>query len=60
VVVLAGGSVALDGPTGTVLSDRRLEEVGVAAPAAVRLRRAAEASGLSDAWRSRLLEALRS
>ena len=42
VVVIADGAVALDGPAAEVLADPRLEELGVAAPAGVRLSRAAE------------------
>jgi energy-coupling factor transporter ATP-binding protein EcfA2 len=58
VVVLANGSVALDGSTAEVMEDPRLESLGVAAPADVRLRRAAEAAGLTGEWRARLLEAM--
>ncbi|HUF06220.1 MAG TPA: ABC transporter ATP-binding protein [Candidatus Binatia bacterium] len=45
VLVLAGGRVALRGAPDEVLADRRLPELGVARPAAVRLRRAAAAAG---------------
>ena len=38
VVVIADGAVALEGPAAEVLADPRLEELGVAAPAGVRLR----------------------
>jgi len=49
VVVLANGHVALRGPAAEVLADPRLEDVGVAPPSAVRLRRAALAAGLDPA-----------
>jgi energy-coupling factor transporter ATP-binding protein EcfA2 len=58
VVVLDGGRVALDGPASTTLADPSLDELGVAAPAAVRLRRAAEERGLAPSQRARLEEAL--
>ncbi len=47
VVVLDGGSIALSGPTRTVLADARLNEWGVELPAPERLRRALEAAGLA-------------
>ena len=53
-VVLDGGRVVLGGPTAEVLADPRLDELGVAAPSPVRLRRAAEAAGANVA---RLAEA---
>lgn len=56
VVVLADGRVALRGPADEVLGDPRLGELGVAEPAAVRLRRAAIAAGIDPA---RLEPALR-
>ncbi len=55
VVVLADGRMALHGPTETVLADPRLVELGVAAPSAIRLRRAAAAAGTAT---DRLEEAL--
>ena len=45
VVALDAGRVALDGPAAEVLGDPRLADLGVAAPASVRLRRLAEAAG---------------
>jgi energy-coupling factor transporter ATP-binding protein EcfA2 len=45
-VVLSDGKVALRGRTDQVLANPRLIELGVAEPAAVRLRRAAVAAGL--------------
>jgi energy-coupling factor transporter ATP-binding protein EcfA2 len=56
VIVLADGRIALRGPAADVLADDRLAELGVAAPAAVTLRRAASAAG---ARHPRLEEALR-
>ncbi len=58
VVVLDAGRVALDGPAATVLADARLTGLGVAAPAAVRLRRAADERNLGPGERARLEEAL--
>lgn len=46
VAVLSRGRVAFEGAAADVLADPRLDELGVAAPAAVRLRRAAEAAGI--------------
>jgi energy-coupling factor transport system ATP-binding protein len=45
VAVLDAGAIVRHGPTDEVLADPMLEELGVAPPAAVRLRRAVEASG---------------
>ena len=45
VVALDAGRVALDGPAAAVLGDPRLADLGVAAPASVRLRRLADAAG---------------
>jgi energy-coupling factor transporter ATP-binding protein EcfA2 len=45
-VVLAEGRIALEGPTGELLADPRLEELGVAPPSAVRLRQALLGAGL--------------
>lgn len=58
VVALDAGRVALDGPAAAVLADSRLADLGVAAPAAVRLRRAADERGLAASERARLEEAL--
>ena len=58
VVVIADGALAVEGPAGEVLADHRLEELGVAAPAGVRLARAAEAAGVPDAQRARLQQAV--
>jgi energy-coupling factor transport system ATP-binding protein len=49
VVVLADGTVVLEGRADEVLSDPRLPELGVPEPSAVRLRRAAEAAGIDPA-----------
>jgi energy-coupling factor transporter ATP-binding protein EcfA2 len=48
-IVLAEGRIALRGPVSEVLADPRLDEIGVAPPSAVRLRRAAVAAGLDPA-----------
>jgi energy-coupling factor transporter ATP-binding protein EcfA2 len=45
-VVLSEGRIALRGPAAEVLADGRLAELGVAEPAAVRIRRAAVAAGI--------------
>lgn len=55
VLVLDGGRIALDGDGPSVLSDPRLADLGVAFPAPIRLRRAAETAGLAP----QLLEATR-
>lgn len=47
VVVLDAGTVALDAPAAEALADERLVSLGVAEPAAVRLRRLARESGLA-------------
>jgi energy-coupling factor transporter ATP-binding protein EcfA2 len=57
-VVIAGGAVALEGVAADVLADPRLQELGVAAPAGVRLARAARAAGLSDPQQARLRQAV--
>jgi energy-coupling factor transporter ATP-binding protein EcfA2 len=49
VIVLDAGRVALAGPTAAVLADPRLIELGVAEPSAIRLRRAVQSAGASDA-----------
>jgi energy-coupling factor transport system ATP-binding protein len=54
VVVVDAGRVVLDGPATDVLGDQRLAELGVAPPAAVRLRRAAEAADLPPTTLARL------
>ena len=58
VVVLEGGRVVMDGPAAEVLASARLPELGVAAPAAVRLRRAAAAAGLATGATRRLEQAI--
>ena len=58
VVVIAGGAVALEGPAAEVLADPRLDQLGVAAPAGVRLLRAADAAGLQRAEQERLRQAV--
>jgi energy-coupling factor transport system ATP-binding protein len=58
VVVLDAGRVALDGPSGEVLDDSRLPELGVAPPAAERLRGAAAMADLPPAALARLEKAL--
>jgi energy-coupling factor transporter ATP-binding protein EcfA2 len=58
VVVLEAGRVALDGPAAETLADPRLVELGVAPPAAVRLRRSADERDLAATQRARLEEAL--
>ena len=58
VAVLDAGRVVLDGPAGEVLRDPRLPELGVATPAAGRLRRAAREARLPAATLARLDEAL--
>jgi energy-coupling factor transporter ATP-binding protein EcfA2 len=49
VVVLANGRVVRDGPTGEVLADPQLAELGVAPPSVVRLKAAVAAAGLDPA-----------
>ncbi len=49
VVVLEDGRIALSGPAGEILADPRLTDLGVAEPAAVRLRRAAASAGIDVA-----------
>ncbi len=49
VVVIAAGQIALGGPAGSVLGDPRLPGFGVDPPAAVRLRRLADAAGVGGA-----------
>jgi energy-coupling factor transporter ATP-binding protein EcfA2 len=58
VVVVDVGRVVLDGPATEVLADHRLAQLGVAAPAAVRLRRAADGASLSPTATTRLDAAL--
>lgn len=58
VVALASGRIVLDGLAADVLGNRRLAELGVAPPAAVRLRRAAVDAALGDEVVARLDEAL--
>jgi energy-coupling factor transporter ATP-binding protein EcfA2 len=58
VVALSAGRVVRDGPAPEVLGDPALEELGVAAPAAVRIARGAASAGLRVPARSRLAEAL--
>jgi energy-coupling factor transporter ATP-binding protein EcfA2 len=56
VIVLERGASALSGPAATVLVDPRLAELGVEAPAAVRLERAVRSSGIE--WSAALAEAV--
>jgi energy-coupling factor transporter ATP-binding protein EcfA2 len=58
VIVLEGGRVVMDGPAAEVLASARLPELGVAPPAAVRLRRAAAAAGLAAGATRRLEQAI--
>ncbi len=58
VVALDAGRVALDGPAAEVLGDPRLADLGVAAPASVRLRRLADAAGPGPAALTQLDGAL--
>lgn len=58
VLMLEAGRVVLEGTTGEVLGDARLPELGVAPPAAVRLRRRAREAGLPAAALARLDGAL--
>jgi energy-coupling factor transport system ATP-binding protein len=58
VVVLADGAVALEGSAAEVLADPRLGALRVAAPAKVRLARAADAAQLPAAQRERLRQAI--
>jgi energy-coupling factor transporter ATP-binding protein EcfA2 len=54
VVVLDAGRVVLDGLATDVLANPRLADLGVAPPAAVRLRRAGDGMGLSATAVARL------
>jgi energy-coupling factor transporter ATP-binding protein EcfA2 len=54
VAVLDGGAVAIEGSSAEILADPRLAELGVAPPAAVRLRAAARAAALPSALLARL------
>lgn len=56
VIVLSEGRIVLRGPAPNVLADPRLLELGVAEPAAIRLKRAAVTAGVDD---DRLEAALR-
>ena len=58
VVVLDAGRLVLDGMAADVLANPRLTELGVAAPAAVRLRRAADEADLPAPAMARLETAL--
>ena len=58
VVAIDDGRIVLDGPARNVLADPSLESLGVAAPAADRLVRAAKLAGTDAAARARLREAL--
>jgi hypothetical protein len=49
VVVISDGRILYAGPADETLADPRLVEAGVAEPAPVRLRRAAEAGGVDPA-----------
>jgi len=59
VVAIESGRLALDGEASAVLADPRLAEIGVAAPAAVRVRRLGEGAALPPAALERLRHALR-
>jgi energy-coupling factor transport system ATP-binding protein len=48
VAVMAAGRIAFEGPAGDVLGDPRLRELGVAEPAAVRMRRLAVEAALRE------------
>ena len=58
VVALDGGRVVLDGIAAEILADARLTRLGVAPPAAVRLRRAAAEANLPAKALARLEKAL--
>jgi energy-coupling factor transporter ATP-binding protein EcfA2 len=58
VVVVDAGRIVLDGPAAEVLGDPRLDELGVAPPAAVRLRRASGGADLPATTLERLHRAL--
>ena len=58
VVVVDAGRVVVDGPAAAVLGNPRLAELGIAPPAAVRLRRASEAADLPATALDRLHRAL--
>jgi energy-coupling factor transporter ATP-binding protein EcfA2 len=58
VVAIEAGRIAIEGETGAVLGDPRLAELGVAAPASVRLRRLAEEAALPARTLERLGAAL--
>jgi energy-coupling factor transport system ATP-binding protein len=58
VVALRGGRIALEGPTADVLADERLGELGVAAPARVRLARALRERGVPEGAAARLRAAV--
>jgi energy-coupling factor transport system ATP-binding protein len=58
VVAIDAGAVVMDGPAGDVLGDPALEEMGVAAPASVRIIRLATAAGFDDPLLRRLAEAV--
>jgi energy-coupling factor transport system ATP-binding protein len=47
VIILERGTIALHGPAAEILADPALEELGVAPPATVRLRRAAASRGVA-------------
>jgi energy-coupling factor transport system ATP-binding protein len=49
VVVLDAGRIVIEGPSGAVLADARLAELGVEPPSRIRLARALEARGLDPA-----------
>jgi energy-coupling factor transporter ATP-binding protein EcfA2 len=59
VLVLEGGTIALDAATDAVLADPRLEGLGVAAPATVRLPRLAAAAGVPQESLAALEAAIR-
>lgn len=58
VVAIDEGAIVRDGPSGEVLGDQALEASGVAAPASVRILRAARGAGLDGPRLRRLSEAV--
>jgi len=58
VIAIAAGRIALAGAADVVLADPRLAELGADPPAAIRLRRLAEAAGVGPAFSSGLAGAI--